>query len=251
MYALITGASSGIGRELALLLARKGYNLILVARREDRLLQVKNKLEQSLSIKVSIESIDLSSEENCKALIEKYDAYPIEILINNAGFGNVGFVSNQHIDTNLNMVKTNVIAPLIFTSWFCQTRNHGAILNVSSIAAFTTPPLFATYGATKSFLYSFGTATNFELKKMRKDIHITTLCPGSVATEFYRNNQKQSKLCVLSARECAKIALEGLEKKKELVIPTVSMKGTYLFTRFLPHSVMLRIQFFLQKKKLQ
>lgn len=250
MYALITGASSGIGREFALLLASKGYDLILVARRKDRLLHVKEKLEQSYSINVCIECFDLSSEDACRSLIEKYSSYPIEVLINNAGFGNVGFVAEQSLDSNLEMIKTNIIAPQIFTTWFCQTREHGAILNVSSIAAFTTPPLFSTYGATKSYLYAFSTATNYELKKMHKDIHITTLCPGSVATEFYRDGQKQSNLCVLSARECAKLALDGLEKKKALVIPTLGMKATYLLTKLLPPSLMLRIQYLLQKSKI-
>lgn len=249
MYALITGASSGIGREFSLLLASRGYDLILIARRGDRLLQLKKKIEQHFSITVCTECADLSSEETCKSIITKYDSYPIEILINNAGFGSVGYLSQQELDSNLDMIKTNIIAPHILTSWFCQTKHHGAILNVSSIAAFTTPPLFATYGATKSYLYTFSTAVNYEMKRMHKDIHITTLCPGSVATEFYRDGQKQSDVCLLSARDCAKMALNGLWKKKDLVIPTVSMKGTYLLTKFLPHAIMLRIQYILQKKK--
>lgn len=251
MYAFITGASSGIGKEFSILLAQKGYDLILIARRKERLLQLQQKLEAHYSCHVIIKAIDISNEANCFQLLHEIETLPIEIMINNAGSGFVGFLSNQDIKDTLNMIKTNLIAPHMFTSWFCKHANNGYILNVSSIAAFTTPPLFATYGATKSYLYAFGTAVNYEMKKQKKDISITTLCPGSVKTEFYRNGAKQSNVCVLSARECAAIALNGLYKKKALVVPTASMKTTYLMCKFLPQSLMLPLQYFLQKMKLR
>ncbi len=251
MYAFITGASSGIGKELAIQLAKQGYDLILTARREERLQYLKETLESRFTCHVITKVVDLSKEEDCFILTKEIEKYPIEILINNAGFGFVGSITNQSIQNNLNMIKTNLIAPHIFTSWYCKHANHGYILNVSSIAAFTTPPLFATYGATKSYLYAFSTAINYEMKKQHKKIFITTLCPGSVNTEFYRNGEKQSQTGILSAEKCASLALKGLFKKKALVVPTAGMKATYVLTKLMPQSFMLPIQYFLQKNKLQ
>lgn len=250
MYAFITGASSGIGKEFAILLAQMGYNLILVARRQEKLEQVKQNLEKKYQIDIILKTVDLNSEDNCKRLTKELSSFPVEVVINNAGFGTVGFVTEQSLDKNLDMIKTNIIAPHIFTSWFCTHQNHGYVLNVSSIAAFTTPPLFATYGATKSYLYAFDTAMNYEMKKQRKNITITTLCPGSVKTGFYRNGGKQSDVCMLSARECAQIGLKGLFHKKPLVVPTTSMKLSYFLCKLCPKKILLPIQYFLQKKKL-
>lgn len=250
MYAFITGASSGIGKEFAILLAKKGYDLILVARRKDRLNQLKKKLESRYSIQIIVKVTDISKEENCKQLIKEIHSLPIQVLINNAGFGSVGYLSEQELDYNLDMIKTNIIAPHIFTSWFCSHVKSGYILNVSSIAAFTTPPLFAAYGATKSYVYAFSTAVNYEMKKQHKNIFITTLCPGSVKTEFYRNGGKQADICMLSAKDCATIALDGLFRKRALVIPTASMKLSYITCKILPYWVMLPIQYLLQKNKL-
>lgn len=249
MYAFITGASSGIGKEFAILLAQKGYDLILIGRRKKRLQILKEKLEQRYSIHADIHAIDISTEQNCKTLLAQYASFPIEVVINNAGFGTLGYFSEQDIDHELEMIKTNVIAPHIFTNYFSKHMKQGYILNVSSIAAFTHPPYFATYGATKSYLYALGTAVNYEMKRQRKNVSITTLCPGSVKTEFYRNGGKQSDACILSARECAKLGLNGMFQKKALIIPTAGMKGTYLLTKILPQRIMLPIQYFLQKKK--
>lgn len=249
MFAFITGASSGIGKELAALLARDGYDLYLVARREERLIQLKEKLEKQYSCQVITKVMDISIEGNCRELLEEIDLLPIEVVVNNAGFGSVGYVTEQDLDDNLNMIKTNLIAPHIFTSWFCKKADYGYVLNVSSIAAFTTPPLFAAYGATKSYLYAFGTALNYEMKKQHKAISITTLCPGSVKTEFYRNGGKQADVCILSASECAELALNGLYRKKALVVPTASMKAVYMLCKIMPKSAMLPIQYFLQTNK--
>ncbi|SET59099.1 SDR family NAD(P)-dependent oxidoreductase [[Clostridium] polysaccharolyticum] len=250
MYAFITGASSGIGKELSILLAQRGYDLILVARRKDRLKKLKDSLETRYRCNVILKATDISKEENCLALIEDLNQYPIEVMINNAGFGKVGYVTEQDLSDNLDMIKTNLIAPHIFTSWFCRHAKHGYVLNVSSIAAFTTPPLFSVYGATKSYLYHFSTALNYEMKRQKKPISITTLCPGSVKTEFYKDGGKQSNICILSARTCAELALDGLYKKKALIVPTFSMKATYLFCKFMPKVLMLPMQYFLQKSKI-
>ncbi len=252
MYAFITGASSGIGREFAILLAEKGYDLILIGRRNERLIELKSKLEETYHIHIKTSATDISVEENCNALIQNYSSLPIEIVINNAGLGTVGefsTLSEHDIEKDLEMIKTNVIAPHIFTKFFAGHIKSGYILNVSSITAFTQPPLFATYGATKSYLYALGSAVNYEMKQQKKDISITTLCPGSVRTEFYRDGGTQSNTCIITARQCAEIALDGMFKRKELVIPTVSMKLSYHLTRILPKSIMNPIQYHLQKKK--
>ena len=251
MYALITGASSGIGKELAILLAKKGYNLILTARREKRLLHLKKSIESQYSVKVIVDSLDLSNVQSCISLHKTYKDYPITVLINGAGFGKVGNVTDIPLENELSMINTNITALHILTKLFSSTMKKGYILNIASIAAFQPGPYLATYSATKAYVANFSIALNYEMKRQKKQIHIATLCPGPVNTEFNKVAGTDFSLPSISAKKCAKLALYGLFHKKTVIIPSFPIKMSYLGSKFAPLALILPIEYKIQTKKLK
>lgn len=185
--ALITGASSGIGRELALIHAEKGGNLIVVARREEKLKELKSEIEQKFGVEVAVFTKDLSKEG---AGTELYDAVKsqglrVDYLMNNAGFGGVGKFHEREWETDLNMIKLNIIALTELTRCFLPdfvARNSGKVLNVSSTASLMPGPMQAVYFATKAYVTSFSNAIAEELSETK--ITVTALMPGATETEF-------------------------------------------------------------------
>lgn len=251
MYAFITGASSGIGREISILLAKRGYHLILVARREERLKQLKKQLQKKWNkLEIIIEDCDISKQENCIHLFEKYQSYPITVVINNAGFGAVGNFTDISLEKELNMIQTNIRAVHIFTKLFSASMKKGYILNVASMAAFQPGPFLATYSATKSYVFELSMAINYELKRQGKSVHITTLCPGPVNTEFNAVAGADFALPSISAKACARQAVEGLFSKKDFVVPSLSMKVLHMLTKITPYSILLPVNYKIQTKKL-
>ena len=188
MKALITGASSGIGEDMACILAQKGYDLILVARREEKMIALKNRiLAQNNTVSIEIIALDLSQKENCYALYEKTKNEPVDFLINNAGFGLCGKFTETDLDTELKMIDTNITAVHILTKLFLKdfvTRDSGRILNVASSAGYMAGPLMSTYYATKNYVRRLSQAIYQELKEEHSNVHISALCPGPVNTEF-------------------------------------------------------------------
>ncbi|MBO5955491.1 MAG: SDR family NAD(P)-dependent oxidoreductase, partial [Clostridia bacterium] len=170
MKALITGASTGIGRDMARYLHSCGTDLILVARSTNLLEELKAELDG----KPRIITLDLSTEENCRQLYEQTKTEEIDILINNAGFGTYGFSSDVDLDTELNMIDLNIKALHILTKLFVadfEKRNSGYILNVASVAGFLSGPLMSTYYATKGYVVKFSTALYEELRRKKKNVH--------------------------------------------------------------------------------
>ena len=164
MKALITGASSGIGRDMARSLARKSYNLVLVARDEQKLLEIANELKEKNKIKVETIVMDLSVEDNCKELHKCVS--DVDILINNAGFGDCGNFTKTDLNKELQMIKTNIVAYHILTKLYLvdmKAKNSGKILNVASIAGFMPGPLMATYYSTKSYVVRLSESIREEL----------------------------------------------------------------------------------------
>lgn len=249
MYALITGASSGIGLEIAKELAKKKYNLILVARRYERLLELKKQLEAKYKIKVITKEYDISKEENCYRLFLEVKEYNVTVLVNNAGFGKIGYFDNIPLDVELDMVRTNIIAPHILTKLFIKEKKKGYILNVASMAGFQPGPVMATYGATKAYLLNLSLSVNYELRKCNKKISITTLCPGPVNTEFNKVANADFNLASISAKQCAKEAVHGLFKKRELVVPSINMKLLRIASKLAPLKLILPMEFRIQTKK--
>ena len=179
MKALITGASSGLGADMARVLSGMGYELILVARRKTKL----EKLQKELGDKVQIEIMDISSTFNCMKLYNKYKKEDIDILINSAGFGIYGEFTNTSIDKELDMIDINVKTVHTLTKLFLndfKKKNKGYILNVASSAAFLPGPLMASYYASKAYVLNLTTAINEELKQSGSDVYVGALCPGPV-----------------------------------------------------------------------
>ena len=166
--ALVTGASSGIGRDMARDLAKRGYNLILVSRDEQRL----EKLKKEFDVEVTTIAMDLSNSENCKNLHKevKEKFGNIDILINNAGFGEFGFFTETNLEKEINLINTNITAVHILTKLFLkdmQQVNSGNILNVSSISGFLPGPLMAAYYSSKSYVLRLSQSIREELKKQK------------------------------------------------------------------------------------
>lgn len=248
MLALITGASSGLGRDMARVLAKKGYNLILVARRKDRL----EKLKEELDTEVSIISLDLSIAANNYKLYEKVRNKKIDVLVNNAGFGLFGEFAKTDLDTELKMIDLNVRAYHILTKLFLQDfikRDKGYILNVCSSAGFMAGPRMATYYATKNYVTKLTMAINEELKVAHSHVTVSALCPGPVATEFNQVAQGRFAIKEASSFEVAEYAIAKLFRKKMLIVPTFLMKLTLFFNRLAPYRLALHIAYKIQYRK--
>lgn len=248
MLALITGASSGMGRDMARILSKMGYDLILVARRRERLLELKKELDTN----VTVISMDLSIVQNNYKLYEKVKNKNIDILINNAGFGLFGEFVKTEIETELKMIDLNVVAYHILTKLFLQDfvrKDKGYILNVCSSAGFMAGPRMATYYATKNYITKLTMAINEELRVSKSHVVVSALCPGPVATEFNQVAHGTFAIREASSYEVAKYAIDKLMKKKMIIVPTLLMKLTLFFNRFAPYRLSLYIAYKIQKRK--
>ena len=249
MKALITGASSGIGKDMARILAQKNYELVLVARDVKKLEETKNELEKIT--KVEIISTDLSNEENCKELYKKVQN--IDILINNAGFGDCGNLTKTSLEKDLNMIKTNIIAYHILTKLYLidmKAKNQGKILNVASIAGFMPGPLMATYYASKNYVVKLSEAIREELKKEKSKVQISILCPGPVETNFNKVANVKFNLREANSMNVAKYAIKKLEKGKFYIVPGIDIKIAKIGAKIIPTNIIAKFAYMAQKKKI-
>ncbi len=249
MKALITGASSGIGRDMARELAKRGCDLILVARRVNRLEEIKNEITG-----VSVETIecDVSTEENCTKLYNSVKDKGVDMLVNNAGFGLAGEFLSTDLNKELNMIKTNVVAVHMLTKLFLKDfaeKDRGIILNVASSAAYMAGPYLSTYYATKNYVKRLTEAVYRELKEKNSNVSVSVLCPGPVNTEFNDVANVKFALKGLSSEYVARYAIEKALKGKLYIIPGLQMKLGVFLLRFIPNKLMLKISAHIQKKK--
>lgn len=249
MKALITGASSGIGRDMARYLAQKGWDLILVARREERIKELQRELRN-----VSVETIvlDIGKAEDCYALYEQTKDEGVDMLINNAGFGLAGEFIRADLGTELNMIDVNIRAVHILTKlYLCDfvKRDRGIILNVASSAGFMAGPLLSTYYATKNYVLRLSEAISEELRRKGSHVTISALCPGPVNTEFNQVAKVKFAVNGISSEECAKTAIDGALKGKLVIIPGAMMKAGLFFRRFVPEKALLRLSYGFQRRK--
>lgn len=253
MKALITGASSGLGKDMAKVLAEKGYDLILVARRENRLLELKESIQSRFkNINVDIIVLDLSVKENCFQLYERTKGENIHLLINNAGFGTYGKFVETDLDTELKMINTNIVALHILTKLFLKDfvrRDSGLILNVASAAGYMAGPLMSTYYATKNYVRRLTQAVRQELKEQNSQVSISALCPGPVNTEFNDVASVRFAIDGLSSEFVAKYAIEQTFRGKLCIIPGTMMKAGIFCLRFMPENLLLKISANIQHKK--
>lgn len=248
MIALITGASSGIGQAMAFYLSDKGYDLILVARRRERL----EILKKQLKTDVGIISMDISNVNNCKLLYDKVKHMDIDIVINNAGFGMFGEFYKTDLDKEQQMINTNVMAVHTLTKLFLKDfveKDKGHILNTASTAAFFSGPLMSTYYATKGYVLKLTEAINSELKMKKSNVYVGTLCPGPVDTEFNDVANVKFGVKALKSEYVAKYAIDKMLKNKTLIIPGITNKFFVTFGKILPRKTILKIIYKVQKKK--
>ena len=248
MRALITGASSGIGRDMAKILSKKGYDLILVARDEEKM----KELAKELKTNVQIISMDLSIEENCVKLHDEIK--DIDILINNAGFGTCGEFTKTDLVKEIKMIKTNIIAYHILTKLYLKDmkeKNSGKILNVASISGFMPGPLMATYYSSKAYVVRLSESIRTELKKANSKVQISILCPGPVNTNFNNVADVEFAIKGLSSEYVAKYAIKKFEKGKFYIIPGFSIKCARIAVKFAPSNLVSKITYKIQKRKIK
>ena len=254
MKALITGASSGLGYEMAHILSTRGYDIIAVARRKDRL----EKLKEELSTNVEIICCDITDKKQCKKIAER--ASEVDLFINNAGFGVFGEFSLTELDTELKMLDTNIYGMHILFKLFVEEfkkRNRGYILNVASLAAFFPGPLFSSYYASKAYVLRLTQSVAEELRRNKSNVKVCVLCPGPVKTEFGdvakvtfgEGTEKAGKKIILSSRDVAEYAINKLFKGKEVIIPGLIMRFAAGIRHFLSDKLLAKAVYTIQSKK--
>lgn len=246
MLALITGASSGIGREMAKYLAFLGYDLIIVSRDNSKL----QGLKEELKVKVNVYNYDLSDIKNAYKLYDAVKNKGVQIVVNNAGYGLFEHYDSNNLDDEINMIDLNVKCQHILTKLFVNNKNTKYILNVASSAGLMAGgPLMSTYYATKSYLCSYSLAIYEELRRRKSDKVISVLCPGPVNTNFNNRANVKFNLKSLEAKYVAEYAIKKLFRKKLIIIPGFKVKAGIFMSRFLPIKLLLRITYNIQERK--
>lgn len=249
MKAIVTGASSGIGNDISKYLSKLGYDLVVVARREDKLMELKEQCQTN----VDIVTMDLSIMDNVYKLYDMYKDQKIDILINNAGFGVFGEFIQTNLEKEMNMIDLNIKTMHALTKLFLPNmikENYGYILNVGSIAGYMpSGPLFSSYYASKAYILHITRAIQTELKKIHSNIKVSVLCPGPVNTEF--NNVANVKFSVkaLSSQYVAKYGIDMLLKGKKEIIPGTATKMLPFLVRIMPKRILSYFTYKVQKKK--
>lgn len=249
MKALITGASSGIGKNMAYVLANKGIDLILVARNKDELLKIK----ANVKVNVEVIELDLLKEKNVFKLYEMCKDRNIDILINNAGFGLFGLFTETDLDRELEMIDLNIKEYHILTKLFLKDfveKDNGYILNVASSAGFMAGPRLSTYYATKNYVLKLTMAINEELRQSGSNVVVSALCPGPVNTNFNKVAHGEFSIKEASPKYVAEYAINKLFKKKMIIIPTFRIKLGIFLLRILPYRIQLIYCYHIQGKKL-
>ena len=247
MKALITGASSGIGKNMAYVLANKGVDLILVARSKEEMIKIKD----NVKVNVDIIEMDLFKEKNVFKLYDMCKDKNIDILINNAGFGLFGIFTETDLDRELEMIDLNIKAYHILTKLFLKDfveKDSGYILNVASSAGFMAGPRLSTYYATKNYVLKLTMAINEEVRQSGSHVVVSALCPGPVNTNFNNVADVKFNISSLNSEYASKVAIDGMFMNKLLIIPN-NMKFNHLLTKIVPTKSILFVNSLIQERK--
>ena len=248
MKALITGASTGFGRDFAIKLSEQGYDIVAVARSKEKLEELKKEIKTN----VEIEVMDLSQKENAFKLHEKYQN-KIDLLVNNAGFGECGRFDKTALDIELNMIDLNVTTLHILTKLFYTDfvkKDKGQILNVASIAAFQPGPLMATYYASKAYVYNLTMALYEENRRNKGHVKISVLCPGPAETNFFSRANVKFAIKPHSSDYVTEYALKKMNKNKLLIVPGLVPKLTVFSNRLAPRKLTMKVAYNITERKL-
>lgn len=247
MRALVTGASSGIGYEMAKILDAKGYELVITGRRSERL----NALAKELNNHTQIIVADLSKREECLRLFKK--AGEVDVVINNAGVGIHGAFHETALSDELSVLDTNITALHILTKLYYihfKAKGTGYIMNVASSAAFYPGPYFSSYYASKAYVLRLTQALWKEARMEGLNIGISVFCPGPVDTEFNEKARVNAPLAGISARDAAKHAIRGMFQKKRIITPGIGTTIAYRCSKILPDRLALDIVAKIQQTKI-
>jgi short-subunit dehydrogenase len=236
-WALITGASAGIGYELAKVFAAEGVNLVLVARNQSRLEALAHELESGSGIRAMVVAEDLSKPDAAEKIFARSKGTPVSILVNNAGFGNYGEFAATDLAVSTGMMQVNMTTLVQLTHLFLQpmlVARGGRILNVASTAAFQPGPTVSIYYASKAFVYSFSYALAVELEVT--GVTVTALCPGMTRTEFFQRAhiRENGGWPMMDARKVAELGYRGMMQGKRVVIPGTVNKVASFFAKRVP-----------------
>lgn len=248
MIALVTGASSGIGYEIAKDLSLRGYDIIAVARSEDKL----NELKKDCNTNVDIILKDLSNVENCNILYDQIKDREIEVLVNCAGFGLHGKSWELDLERELDMIYLNICSVHILTKLFLKDmirKNKGYILNVSSSASFTAGPLMSSYYASKAYVTNLSRAISKELRVEGSSVSVSSLCPGPVDTNFNNAAKIQASVSQASPEFVAKYGVKKMFLKKSVIVPGFKNKLALFSTKILPSKLVETYIYKVQKAK--
>ncbi len=247
MKALITGASSGIGLDMARELDKRGYDLVLVSRDKEKLEKTREKLEGK---NIEIIPMDLENPENCKRLYKMVQ--DIDILINNAGFGTFGNFIETDLDKEISLINTNITAVHILTKLYLKDmvkKNRGHIVNVASIAGFMPGPLMESYYASKAYVVRLTEGIRAELKKAKSNVKLSLLCPGPVDTNFNKVAGVKFNLYSLSSEKVAKYAIKKMLKGKFMIVPGIHIKILRILSKISPNNITSKCVYLMQERK--
>lgn len=249
MIALITGATSGIGLKMAMILSHKGYDLILASRNTEKM----KYLQDNLPTNVRIITVDLSKKEDCFKLYDEVKTEDIHILINNSGFGYFGNFLDNTLENDLEMINLNIQAVHILTKLFLydfKKRNYGYIMNVASFAGFSSGPLMCTYYATKNYVLRLSQGIYEELRREGSNVHVCAVCPGPVGTGFNkRAGVSGFKIKEQDALEVAMISLNEMFKRNPVILTSTLLKASYWGKKLLSEKLLMKVAYNFQKQK--
>ena len=248
MKALVTGASSGIGRDMARYLASLGYTVYAVGRDERKLSDLKNELGDKIQVIIK----DLSVKENVISLYEELREENIDLVVNNAGFGVFGEFTDTDLEKEISLINTNITAVHILTKLFLKDmlrENKGKILNVASIAGFAPGPLMGAYYASKAYVLRLTESVYEELKKKKSNVTISALCPGPVDTNFNNVANVKFSIKALPSEYVAKYGIDKALKGKLIIVPGIIPKLCRFFSKITPDKLSMKVVYANQTKK--
>ena len=248
MKALVTGATSGIGRDMTRYLIKLGYKVYAVGRDEEKLKELKNEFGDTIETILK----DVSIKENCIQIFNQLQNEHIDLLVNNAGFGLFGNFTETDLEKEINLINTNILGVHILTKLFLQDmvkRNSGKILNVASIAGMTPGPLMASYYASKAYVIRLTEGIYEELRKQKSNVTVSILCPGPVATNFNKVANVNFSMKALSSEYVAKYAIDKTLKGKLIIVPGKTIKLFRILNKLSPDKLTMKIIYKNQTKK--
>ncbi len=243
--ALITGASGGIGAELAKVFAQNGHDLVIVARSQDKLIQLANTLQSAHGVTVQVIAMDLAQPDAAQRLVDDLGDTQIDLLVNNAGIGNFGLVHEIPVEKALDLLQLNVVTLTHLTRLLLPSmvaRGHGRIMNIASTGAFTPTPYFSVYAATKAYVLSLSEAMAQELSDT--GVTVTALCPPPTHSDFWQradaSTSKSLEKSVLRADRVAKAGYRAMMKGTPVYIVGGEFRARILLSRLLPRNFVAR-----------